>query len=186
MTEAEEPDFESIAEAAKTAATVLLRAEVPFALGGGLACWARGGPKTEHDVDLFVTPEDAERALAALADAGYPTERPPEQWLLKAWVDGVLVDLIFDPSGGPVTRDWIERAEPIEFLALRLPAARLEDVLVTKMSALSEQEPDFSSVLEIARALREQIDWAEVRERTDGEPFAKAFMTLVEELDISS
>jgi predicted nucleotidyltransferase len=186
VTDATEPDFQEIAEAAKAAATVLLRAEVPFALGGGLACWARGGPKTEHDVDLFVTPEDADRALAAFADAGYPTERPPEQWLLKAWIDGVLVDLIFDPSGGPVTSEWIERAEPIEFLALRLPAARLEDVLVTKVSAISEQDPDFSSVLEIARALREQIDWDEVRARTDGEPFAKAFFTLVDELDIAS
>jgi hypothetical protein len=182
--EAEEPDFAAIAEAAKTAAAVLLRAEIPFALGGGLACWARGGPKTEHDVDFFVTRENAGRALEALAAAGYRTERPPEQWLLKAWVDDVLVDLIFDPSGGPVTDEWIERAEHAEFLALRLPLARLEDVLVTKASALSEQDPDFASVLEIARAVREQIDWEEVRERTNGKPFAKAFLTLVDELDI--
>ena len=182
----DEPDFEAIAQAAKSAATVLLRAEVPFALGGGLACWARGGPKTEHDVDLFVVPEDADRALAAFADAGYPTERPPEQWLFKTWIDGVLVDLIFDPSGGPVTREWIDRSEQIEFLAVRMPAARLEDVLVTKIYALSEQDPDFSSVLEIARALREQIDWDEVRSRTENGAFAKAFLTLVHELNIAS
>jgi predicted nucleotidyltransferase len=183
--EADEPDFETIAQAAKKAATVLMRAEVPFALGGGLACWARGGPKTEHDVDFFVTPEHADRALEALEREGCRTERPPEQWLLKAWVDDVLVDLIFDPSGGPVTDEWIERAEMAEFLALRLPLARLEDVLVTKALAISEQDPDFSSVLEIARALREQIDWDEVRARTNGQPFAKAFLTLVEELDIA-
>jgi hypothetical protein len=181
----DEPEFETIAQAAKDAASVLLRAEVPFALGGGLACWARGGPKTEHDVDFFVTPENAERALEALASAGYRTERPPEQWLLKAWVNGVLVDLIFDPSGGPVTDEWIERAEQSEFVALRLPIARIEDVLVTKVLALSEQEPDFSSALEIARALREQIDWDEVRARVDGDAFAAAFLTLVEELDIA-
>jgi hypothetical protein len=50
--------------------------------------------------------------------------------------------------------------------------------------AVSEQQPDFGSVLEWARALREQIDWHEVRERTQGNPFAKAFFTLVEELGI--
>ena len=185
MAHDDEPEFEAIAQAAKDAAAVLLRAEIPFALGGGLACWARGGPRTEHDVDFFVTPADAERALEALATAGYRTERPAEQWLLKAWVDDVLVDLIFDPSGGPVTDEWIARAEQSEFLALRLPIARLEDVLVTKVLAVNEQEPDFSSALEIARALREQIDWDEIRARADGAPFATAFLTLVEELEIA-
>jgi hypothetical protein len=39
-------------------------------------------------------------------------------------------------------------------------------------------------VLEIARTLREQIRWDEVRERTKESPFAKAFFTLIEELGI--
>jgi hypothetical protein len=39
-------------------------------------------------------------------------------------------------------------------------------------------------VLEIARTLREQIDWDDVRERTEESPFAKAFFTLIEELGI--
>jgi hypothetical protein len=62
--------------------------------------------------------------------------------------------------------------------------ATLEDVMTTKLLALTEQLPDFSSVLEIARALREQIDWDTVRERTESSPFAKAFFTLAEELGI--
>jgi hypothetical protein len=39
-------------------------------------------------------------------------------------------------------------------------------------------------VLEWARALREQIDWNDVRARTESSPFAKAFFTLVEELGV--
>jgi len=39
-------------------------------------------------------------------------------------------------------------------------------------------------VLELARSLREQIDWDAVRARTAESPFAKAFFTLVEELGI--
>ena len=50
--------------------------------------------------------------------------------------------------------------------------------------AMTEQEPDFASVLEWARALREQIDWEAVRSRTEASPFAKAFFTLVEALGI--
>jgi hypothetical protein len=50
--------------------------------------------------------------------------------------------------------------------------------------ALSEQQPDYSGVLELARALREQVDWDEVRARTSVAPFAKAFFTLLDELEI--
>ena len=42
----------------------------------------------------------------------------------------MLVDLIFRPSGGPVDDGWLERAEEIEVIAMRLPVASLEDVLV--------------------------------------------------------
>jgi hypothetical protein len=65
-----------------------------------------------------------------------------------------------------------------------LRVAALEDVMVQKLLALNEQEPDYSSVLEIARALREQIAWDEVRSRTESSPFAAAFFTLLDELEI--
>jgi hypothetical protein len=179
-----EPTFEEIVEAMKKAAGVLQEAGIPFILGGGLAAWARGGPKTEHDVDFLIKADDVDEAARALAAAGYEHERPPEGWLHKVFIDGVLVDLIYDPSGGPVTDDTIERAELTEVASLRIPVATLEDVMTTKLLALTEQLPDFSSVLEIARALREQIDWDTVRERTESSPFAKAFFTLAEELGI--
>jgi len=57
-------------------------------------------------------------------------------------------------------------------------------VLITKLLALTEQEPDFGPVLELARALREQVDWGFVRERSSSSPFARAFFTLVEGLGI--
>jgi hypothetical protein len=69
-------------------------------------------------------------------------------------------------------------------MALRIKVSTLEDVMVSKLLAITEQEPDYSSLLELARALREQIDWPTVRERTEASPFAKAFFTLVEELGI--
>ena len=169
----------------KRVAAILRDEEIPFALGGGLAAWARGGPETDHDVDFFVKPEDAARAQEALVHrGGMRAERPPEDWLLKVWDDDVLVDLVFCPSGGPVTDAWIARADECELMAMRLTILSLEDVMTTKLLALKEQEPDFGSVLKIARTLREQIPWERVRERTEASPWAKAFFTLVEELGI--
>ena len=181
----DEDSFDRLVESARKASAVLREAGIPHALAGGLAAWARGGPKTEHDVDFLVKPEDAERALETLADAGMRTERPLEDWLLKAYDGDQMVDLIFSPTSGDVTDELLERADDLEVLALRMPVARLEDVLVTKLLALTEQEPEFGGALEIARSLREQIDWDEVRERTASSPFAAAFFTLVEELGVA-
>jgi predicted nucleotidyltransferase len=180
-----EPTFEEMVDAMKDAVAVLQTHDIPFVLGGGLAAWARGGPRSEHDVDLLIREHDADQALAAFEEAGMRTERPPEGWLVKAWhPNGTLIDLIYSPAGGPITDDTIERAPEIEVMALRLRVSSLEDLLMTKLLALNEQEPDFGSVLELARALREQIDWDDVRDRTEASPFARAFFTLVEGLGI--
>src|SRR5262245_24237924 len=179
------PTFDELIDAMKAAAGVLQDEGVPFVLGGGLAAWARGGPKSEHDVDILVRPEDAEPALAAFERAGMRVERPPEGWLYKAWhPNGTLIDLIFDPAGGPVTGETLERAPRLEVMALHVAVAPLEDVMTSKLLAITEQEPNFNDVLELARSLREQIAWDEVRARTGSSPFARAFFTLVEELGI--
>jgi predicted nucleotidyltransferase len=178
--------FVELLETLKQAAAALREANVRFALGGGLAVWARGGPETEHDVDFFVAPADTERALQALEDAGFRTEKPPEGWLYKAWRGDVLVDLIYDPTGVTVDDDFFGRAEELEVYAVRMPVLRAEDVLVTKLLAIREHEVDYDSVLEVARTVREQIDWDDVRERTADSPYAKAFFTLVDELGVSA
>ena len=168
----------------KQAAAALREAEVEFMLGGGLAAWALGGPPTDHDVDFYLRESDAEAGLAAVEATGMRIERPPEEWLFKAYDGETLVDLIFCPAGGPIDDEHFGRATSMEVGAQTLLVASIDDVLVTKLLALTEQEPNFQSVLELARALREQIDWDFVRARSAGSPFARAFFTLVEELGI--
>ena len=180
-----EPTFDELIEAMKAGVGILQEAGIPFVLGGGLSAWARGGPKTEHDIDFLIREKDADAALEAFARAGLEVERPPEGWLYKAWHDnGSLIDLIFNPAGGPITDELIENAPVLEVMALRIRVLSLEDVFATKLLAITEQEPQFDAVLELARALREQVDWDTVRVRTESSPFAKAFFTLVEELGI--
>jgi Uncharacterised nucleotidyltransferase len=176
--------FEAIKESLKKAAAALQHAEVPFLLGGGLAAWVRGGPESDHDLDLLLRPRDADSALEVLAEEGMRPEKPPENWLYKAWDGDVLIDLIFSPSGDEISDEDFERAEELEVNAVRMRVAALEDVIATKLLALGEHEADFGPVLEISRAVREQVNWADVRARTESSPFAKAFFTLAEELEI--
>jgi hypothetical protein len=179
-----EVPFATIEASLKKAVAALREAEVPFLLGGGLAVWARGGPETRHDLDMVVKPEDADRALAVLADAGMRTEKPPEEWLHKAWDGEVLIDVIYSPRGLVVDDDLLGRGEFLHVLGITIPVMAIEDVMATKLLALHEQELDLTSVLRIARSVREQIDWRILRERTRNSPYAAGFFTICEELGV--
>ena len=180
----DEQPFAEIEHALKRAAAALREAGIPFLLGGSLASWARGGPETRHDLDLIIKPEDAERALQTLQEAGMRPERPPEEWLLKAWDGDTLVDLIYCPKGLPVDDALIARGEELSVLGMDIRVMALEDVMATKLLALTEHSLRYESLLQISRALREQIDWPAVRARTRESPFARAFFVLLDGLDI--
>ena len=168
----------------KRSAAALRDAGVPFLVAGGVASWVRGGPTTDHDLDFVVKPEDAERALAVLADLGLQTEVPPEEWLFKAFDGDVMVDVIFRPAGLDVTDEVIARGEEREVEAMTMRVMLPEDLLVTKLMAMTEHTLNYRSCLEIARALREQIDWPDVRRRTAGSPYGRAFFVIAEGLGI--
>jgi hypothetical protein len=185
---ADDDQFEQILNAMKVGAAALRDGGVPFALAGGLAVYARGGPPTEHDVDFLITEQDREAAVDLLTRAGFVVERPPEGWLYKVRdPNDVVIDLIFAPNSRPeLVPTMLERATELEVYAITLPVLTVTDVLESKLLTLKEHEVDYEDVLEIARTCREQIDWKALRARVDDSPYARAFFTLVDELSLSS
>ncbi len=179
------PSFDDIQETLKKTAAALNAADVEFVLAGGVACWARGGPPSAHDLDYMVRPRDSERALEALVGTGLGAEDPPEEWLLKARDGDVLVDLIFEPIGLVVDDQLFERSPKRDVLGVSIRVMEVEDVLVAKLLALHEHYLDFEPLLEIARSVREQIDWPSLRRRTEASPYARAFLVMAEGLGIS-
>jgi predicted nucleotidyltransferase len=180
----DEQPFAEIEHALKRAAAALREADIEFLLGGSLASWARGGPETRHDLDLMIRPADVGKALESLEQAGMRAERPPEDWLVKAWDGDTLVDLIYCPKGLPMDDDVFARGEELAVLGMEIRVMALEDVMATKLMALTEHSLRYEGLLQIARALREQVDWPIVRARTQESPFARAFFVLLEGLDI--
>src|ERR687896_1194936 len=115
-----EHPFPSIEASLKKAVAALREAEVRFLLAGSLAIWARGGPEARHDLDFVVKPEDADRALGVLADAGMRPEKPPEEWLHKAWDGDVLIDVIYRPRGLEVDDDLLGRGDFLHVLGITI------------------------------------------------------------------
>jgi hypothetical protein len=132
----------------------------------------------------MIRAEDADRALETLEGAGMRVERPPEDWLVKAWDGDVLVDLIHHAAGVPVDDELLARADEMSVLSVTMRVLRLEDVITSKLMALTEHQVDYGPLLTIVRAVREQIDWEEVRGRTSESPYARAFFALLAELDL--
>ena len=178
------PSFDEIQQTLKKTAAALNAAGVDYVLAGGVACWARGGAPSATDLDYMVRPAHSERALEALVETGLRADRPPEEWLLKAWDGDVLVDLIFVPTGIAVDDEVFAHGDQVDVAAYEMTVMALEDVLTTQLLSSVEHKLDYETPVQIARSLRDQVDWDELRARTADSPFAKAFFVLVEELGV--
>ena len=172
-------------EALKLVAVTLKELDAPFALTGGYALWARGGPEPEHDVDFMVAEEDAARVADHLAERGLQVVQPPEDWLFKVYVDDAMVDVLFRASGEPVSRDRFRDADEIEVESVCMPVLAATELMVDKLNALEEHACDVGRVLPVARAVREQVDWGQVAERTAPNPFAGAVLYLLHRLGVT-
>lgn len=179
-----DPDQRDLREALKTVAVALKATGLPFALIGGYGVWARGGPEPDHDADFLIAAEDAAQIAQQLAAHDLLVVQPPEDWLFKVYVDDAMVDVIFGPKGVRADHDLLERATPLDVLAVEMPVLPATDLLVLKLNAMSEHYCDFSALIPVARALREQVDWDAVRRDTSDNDFAAALLFLLARLGI--
>jgi hypothetical protein len=177
-------DRDEIRELLKRTAVALKESDVPFALCGGYAAWVRGAPEPDHDADFLVPASEAERARKVLAEAGLQVADPAEDWLTKVVSGQSFVDVLWRTCGHPVESDLIDRAEVLSVLSVHMPVLAATDIVVTKLMALDEHYCDFSRMLPVARALREQVDWAAVRRDVAGNDFAVVFLQLLERLRV--
>jgi hypothetical protein len=168
----------------KEAATILRQAGIPFALAGGGAAYARGGAPPMHDVDFVIMEKDVDKAAEAFAAANMPVERPPEGWLIKTFNGDHMIDLIYSLAGEPVTWQLLDRSEELSVAAMPVPVLGATDLVLSLVRSFSVHHADFTIPLIMVRAMREQVDWDEVRRQTQDSPFARAFLVLLEGLEI--
>src|ERR1700710_2354367 len=189
MTDALAPEDDEPAAALRAAlrrAASALKADGPrFALGGSYALWVHGAPEPGHDVALVVVESDVEPAAATLSKAGFVVERPVEDWLFKAYLDGALVDILHRVNGETVDAALIDSAEVHDVLALAMPVLSPTCVLRQKLLSLNEHHCDLEPLLPRLRAVREQVDWPRLRRDVEVNHFAAAVLFLADRLGIT-
>lgn len=136
--------------------------EIPFLLGGALALNAHTGIwRDTKDLDMFIRPEDAQRALDALEREGFSTEVVYESWLGKAWRGDVFVDLIWRNANGllPVRDSWLQDPPRVPVLGREVPVLPLEELLASKMMVMGRFRFDGADMLHILHVAHDRVDW---------------------------
>jgi hypothetical protein len=101
-------------------------------------------PSSAADAPLVPYHVDARRALDALERSGFATEETLGHWLYKGVKDDVIVDVLFQSSGGIyLDEEMLERRVIKPFEDLKLPLAAPEDIIVMKAVAHEEATPRY-------------------------------------------
>jgi predicted nucleotidyltransferase len=117
-------------------------ARVRYAFIGGIASGGLGRPRSTHDIDLIVMPDDAETALRSLAKRGFKVERTDPSWLYKGFKENILVDIIFKSKGEIyLDNEMYQRLVKAEFHGKELKLVAPEDLLIIKAVAHGELTP---------------------------------------------
>jgi len=132
---------------------------IQFMVIGGVASAVWGRPRYTQDIDVLVRPHDARRSLEVLERAGFATQETFENWLNKGVKEGVIVDVLFQSSGGIyLDEEMLERCQRRELHGITLPLAAPEDLVVMKGVAHEEATPRYwhDALSIIARV---DLDW---------------------------
>jgi predicted nucleotidyltransferase len=148
-----------VAATVAAVASALDKADLAYALMGGLASSVYGRPRATDDIDLLVKPTEAKRALEVLDDAGFETEETNPKWIYKASLDGLTVDLMFAIYGGIYLDDeMLEHATTQEVGDARVRVLAPEDIVVIKAVSHDDASPRhwYDALAILADA---EIDW---------------------------
>jgi predicted nucleotidyltransferase len=119
------------------------KAKIRYVFIGGIASGGLGRPRSTHDIDLFVMPEEADLAIKALEEHGFRVEKTDPTWLYKGFKDDILVDVIFKSKGEIyLDTEMYQKIITAPFHGKQLRLVSPEDLLIIKAAAHSEMTPN--------------------------------------------
>lgn len=137
-------------------------AQVPFLVGGAYA-YARytGIERHTKDFDVFVRPEDFDRALEVFLQKGWKTERTFSHWLGKGYHGEDFVDVIFSSGNGIARVDeiWFEHAVEETVLDYRTKLIPAEEMIWSKSFIMERERFDGADVAHVLHARSGELDW---------------------------
>ena len=151
----------------REALSALEEQHLPYAVAGGFALQQHTGiSRFTKDLDIFLTPSDAAKALRLLEKRGLVCEVCDPVWLAKAHRDGYFIDLITGMSNGAITVEtsWIQRAHPAVIVGVDTRVVPPEELIASKLFVVRRERFDGSDIVHIIYSLRGKLDWNRILE----------------------
>ena len=143
-------------------------ANIRFLVGGAYAlCAYTGISRDTKDFDLFVRPDDLERALETFRAHGFEAEVTFSHWLAKAKRGEDCIDLIFRAGNGlcEVDESWFARAREENVLGERVAVCAPEEILWMKCYIMERERFDGADVAHLILNCAERLDWPHLLRR---------------------
>jgi hypothetical protein len=144
---------------------ILTERKIPFAVSGAIALQQHTGIcRSTKDLDIFLSAEDGEAALACLTKNGVRCEVRDPVWLAKAHRDKYFVDLITGMSNAVITVDesWIKHSHPGNVLGVPVRLLAPEELLVSKLFVTRRERFDGADIAHIVYATKGKLDWERI------------------------
>ena len=155
-------------ECYRGALQALKGASVEFLVGGAYSFGHYTGiERHTKDLDVFVRPPDRDRALKALAGAGFQTEVTYSHWLAKAFRGDFFIDVIYNCGNGtgPVDDDWFRHAPEAEVCGERVRLCPAEEMVWSKAFIMERDRYDGADVAHVLRSAGDRLDWRRLLDR---------------------
>lgn len=155
----------------RTGIIALQSSGIPFLIGGAFALEVYTGlTRRTKDLDVFVRPQDVERVLDALSNAGYQTEIRFPHWLGKAFKDEHFVDIIFGSGNGigQVDDEWFIHASNASLLHCPVRLVPPEEMIWSKAFVMERERYDGGDIAHLLRGCGKTLDWSRLLKRFNG------------------
>jgi hypothetical protein len=156
------PDDPDAVACYRTAIRALTEAGIEFLIGGAYSFFRYTGiARHTKDLDVFLRKPDRDLALAALAAAGFHTDRTYSHWLAKAFRGGHFIDLIYGSGNGlgPVNDGWFADTPWAEVFGEPVRLLPAEEAIWSKAFIMERHRFDGADVVHILRACGPQLNW---------------------------
>lgn len=161
--------------------TTLEKEKVPFAVAGAFALRQHTGiSRDTKDLDLFLTSENAVRALKVLEQEGFECEVCDPVWLFKAHRNEFFVDLITGMSNAAIVVNelWIERSKPAVIYNVTTRVLAAEELIASKLFVTRRERFDGADIAHVIYGSQGKLEWQRILELA-GDNWEMLFWALV-------
>jgi hypothetical protein len=147
---------------------VLQHACIPFLMGGAYAFRVYTGiHRNTKDFDIFLRPDDVDRALETLSRKGFESEKTFPHWLGKVKGREACIDLIYRAGNGLCEVDdlWFTRARDAHAFGLSVKMCAPEELIWMKAFIMERERFDGADVAHIFESYAEKLDWTHLLKR---------------------